>query len=560
MSNYLEYILNLKDQMSANLAKVQHGAVGAKNALTELSEKVHGFSLGGLTNILGAAGIGFGIFTFVQNVEQGIEKAHALHEAEAQLANTMQNMGTYSEEAFEKTVSGAKSMAKNILFSSAEVIGLQSQLRMVGNIGEDEMQRMTMASADMATKFKTSIEDAGNAIAKAVNNPEMLRRLGMQLKIDPAVQEHLQNLAKHGKEAQARMELLTIVEQKVGGAAKAAFDADPMARYNKQIGSLKMKLGEMAIAVQVAVMPFLVKLGEAVMSLFTAIQNGVGWVIDQVQKGNPWLIALSAILIGVIGSLILMQTWTLLVAAATAIWEGAQWLLNAALTANPVGIIIAGIITLIALIGYVVYKYKGWGDAWTALVNYLKFSFEAFKESFNYTWLNVVDAFMKGVEGMERAWFKFQSLWDEQGANEGLAKLDDKANARAKELAASAGKINEYNKMAAESLSKIKLVDTGKGIKDMIGDLKGKLGIAPAAQGGEKVKTNFHPTGLEGKDKSETVATGGTKNYNIHISIAKQIESLTVVSNNIKEGAEQIRDLILDEMSRALAMGEAVGQ
>jgi hypothetical protein len=37
----------------------------------------------------------------------------------------------------------------------------------------------------------------------------------MQLKIDPQIQEHLQNLAKHGKEAQARLELLTIVENKL---------------------------------------------------------------------------------------------------------------------------------------------------------------------------------------------------------------------------------------------------------------------------------------------------------------------------------------------------------
>lgn len=37
-------------------------------------------------------------------------------------------------------------------------------------------------------------------------------------------------------------------------------------------------------------------------------------------------------------------------AAATGIWTGAQWLLNAALTANPIGIVIVGIAALIAII------------------------------------------------------------------------------------------------------------------------------------------------------------------------------------------------------------------
>lgn len=57
---------------------------------------------------------------------------------------------------------------------------------------------------------------------------------------------------------------------------------------------------------------------------------------------------------------------------------------------------------------------------------------------------------------------------------------------------------------------------------------------------------------------SDAVATGGTKNTTIHISIGKQIEQLTVLSNNIQEGAQKIRDIIIDEMTRALAMSQSL--
>ena len=118
------------------------------------------------------------MFQIVGATEKGIEKAHELHAAEAQLKNTMQNMGTYSEGTYEKIISGSKKLASGINFSSSEVIGLQSQIRMMGNIGDSEMQRLTMASADMATKFGMDINEAGQTLAKAVNNPEMMQRLG----------------------------------------------------------------------------------------------------------------------------------------------------------------------------------------------------------------------------------------------------------------------------------------------------------------------------------------------------------------------------------------------
>lgn len=59
-------------------------------------------------------------------------------------------------------------------------------------------------------------------------------------------------------------------------------------------------------------------------------------------------------------------------AAASAIWTGAQWLLNAAMDANPIGLVVLAIIALIAIIEVVVHNTKWFKDRWNDLWGFLK--------------------------------------------------------------------------------------------------------------------------------------------------------------------------------------------
>ncbi|HRB90369.1 MAG TPA: hypothetical protein PK091_15235, partial [Niabella sp.] len=58
---------------------------------------------------------------------------------------------------------------------------------------------------------------------------------------------------------------------------------------------------------------------------------------------------------------------------------------------------------------------------------------------------------------------------------------------------------------------------------------------------------------------NETIATGGTKNTTIHLTIGKQVETVTInAMNGVQEGAARIRDIIVDEMTRALSMAQSL--
>jgi F0F1-type ATP synthase assembly protein I len=63
---------------------------------------------------------------------------------------------------------------------------------------------------------------------------------------------------------------------------------------------------------------------------------------------------------------------TVATSAATKVWAGVQWLLNAALSANPIGLIIIGIIALIAVIVLIATKTRFFQTIWEAVWGFLK--------------------------------------------------------------------------------------------------------------------------------------------------------------------------------------------
>src|ERR1035437_9601675 len=178
-NSMLEFYVSMKDMMSGGLAKLAtvskekfsqiqnyiNATIAKNNSLANSFENVNkkvataGGVFGGLKSIVGVLGFTALFAGVAEMAHAGTEKVHELHQSEAALANTMKNMGTYSEESFEKVISGSGKLSQNILFSKAEVIDLQSQLRLVGNIGQTEMERMIAVSADMATKFHTGLNE-----------------------------------------------------------------------------------------------------------------------------------------------------------------------------------------------------------------------------------------------------------------------------------------------------------------------------------------------------------------------------------------------------------------
>jgi phage-related protein len=97
--------------------------------------------------------------------------------------------------------------------------------------------------------------------------------------------------------------------------------------------------------------------------LVTYIQ---GWA-DLAGGLAPLLMSLASVKLSVIGNTIAMGAHAVAsgaVKVATATWTGIQWLLNVALTANPIGLIIVAIAALIAIVVLIATKTTWFQDIW----------------------------------------------------------------------------------------------------------------------------------------------------------------------------------------------------
>jgi TP901 family phage tail tape measure protein len=148
----------------------------------------------------------------------------------------------------------------------------------------------------------------------------------------------------------------------------------------------------------------MIKLGE----LFLPIVKTTGelamkftdWLVPALQTVKGVISEWYPVILGVAGAFAVLNAKIMLTATAIGIakvatiaWTAVQWLLNIAMSANPIGIIIVAIGALIGVIVVLVSRIQGWGTLWNAIKVTLVVSFKQFVADWKYgitqLWLNV---------------------------------------------------------------------------------------------------------------------------------------------------------------------------
>lgn len=326
------------------------------------------------------------------------------------------------------------------------------------------------------------------------------------------------------------------------------------------------------------------KLGDVIGVVLSPALDGLNWLFDgsfkiasnyinMLREGDAgmwaWTAVVGALAIGY-GALAL---WQGIVTVATLAWEGAQWLLNAALTANPVGLIIAGIVLLIALIGYVVYKTDGWGKMWKQVVTNAKLNWELFTSSINYLWESTTNKFMIGLNKIKAGWYDFKNAVGIGDSSENNAALQQIANdTKTRQDAISKAKL-ESDKAGKNAKSGVKnafdnLSWNNKSLGDVVGGVKTKIEKVTGIVNPRLPGADLDNSGLEGsggKDKksksktNEAIATGGTKHNYITINLKDLIGVLNISGNDFKDSSTQMQQQSQDALVRVLAMATTAG-
>lgn len=289
----------------------------------------------------------------------------------------------------------------------------------------------------------------------------------------------------------------------------------------------------------------------AVNRVFGILSAGIRFVIQFRQE-----LLLVAAVIGTAWTVTKAYTTALLVyhgvqtaiTVATKAWTAAQWLLNIAMNANPIGVVVAVVTALAGAVIYCWNKFAGFRafilTAWDTIKGfgnivktYLTDRFiellggigkigEALKHLFKGEWQQAATAAKQG----------FQAL---SGVNSNRNFISDTANLMR-------GVRGTYDRIYAQesgsnSTSKKSAIST-PGLKGSTQDVV----FGKSSENGKKGRRG-------GGRSAEAMATGGTRNTAITMNISKFFDSINVYMNDKTDTAE-LEQTIVQTMNRALAI------
>lgn len=239
-----------------------------------------------------------------------------------------------------------------------------------------------------------------------------------------------------------------------------------------------------------------------------------------------------------------------------ALWTGiatkAQWLWNIAMDANPIGLIIAGVAALIAVVAVAINYYDQWGASMMLLLGPIGWVINAVMTLKDH-WDSITTAFSSGgiIAGFKRIGIVMldfllkpvQQLLELIAKIPGLGGIAGSGAASIKAMRAkmdliTPGEVQKKAMKKAEGIAPPIIPGTAA-------TAGGKNAGAPA--GGSKTKTN------------EAIATGGTKNTIININLKDLIGVLNIQGKDFKDSSQQMADQTQDALLRLLAMATTAG-
>ena len=629
MSNILTYILQMNDKMSTTLNKVGASSDTTAKKVDKLEKEVNSLNKAKLTGISNSfssflksvapiALITGAIVKLTQVVSgsRGAYEAQAV--AEKQLSSVMRNTMNARQDEIKSILDLASAQQK------LGVIGDEVQLSAAQELATyltktDSLKKLMPVMNDMlAQQYGLNASQEQAAQIASMLGKVMDGQVGALSRYGYKFDKAQEKVLKFGTEAQRAAVLADVVSSAVGGvnADLAKTQEGITKQQENDLGDIAERIGKTVVSIRAAFSPivdFFISISNKVMDVFennqehiqsvVAIVSGVlvkafqavgtvlNWVysayrffVDGLRNGNPVLLAVTSAVIYIttalaayrtitIVSTMATKTWILITKAAklaTTIWAIAQGKLNAVMLANPVGLIIAGVVALIAVIAFLVIKIDGWGKMWNHTVNGAKLTFQAFTEGVKWYFNTMIDGLMIGLNYIKKGWYSFKEavgLGDSSENQKMLAQINSDTEARKQAIVGGAQKVVDLNKQALsefkQAANSLSWNDTS--FSDVTAGIKNKLGIAsPGIPGTGNTVGGFGGAAAggttsdskAGKDAANSIATGGTKTTNIQVSVAEMGNDMKVYVSDIRDGAQNVRDIILDQLTRALSMAQ----
>lgn len=248
-----------------------------------------------------------------------------------------------------------------------------------------------------------------------------------------------------------------------------------------------------------------------------------------------------------------------IVTAATTAWAAIQTALNAIMNANPIYLIIAGIVALVGVIIWLCTKITGWGSLWEGVMGFMKFSFYAFIDGVKLYFTTWINGFLIGLDKVKIGWYKFKEacgLGDSTENQAAIAEINADVEKRQQAIVDGAKAVMENANKAKESLAGIKMGwGSGDDSKDT-SSMGTQSQLLNAVSGGSSGMGGGSEGGSGLGKSSEAIATGGTRTTNITITLKNMVENINF-NGSISEKKEEVERQLAEVMFRVLNMAQS---
>jgi tape measure domain-containing protein len=353
------------------------------------------------------------------------------------------------------------------------------------------------------------------------------------------------------------------VKDKLGNAASDLGDAfSPLIHQflDQGIGFLN-GLPEMLAKAQPFIESMSWGIGFVIDSLVGGISNimsFVNWLGSGSTGADIFTIAVAALT----GGFLAYKTMMGYTAIKTVLVTGAQWLLNAAMTANPIGIVVVAVGALVAGLVMAYYKFEGframvngvWGvlkqvgsnimGMFSKLPDMIIESFTRIPEAIKQVFSGVGDLFSAIFSGDFSA---IPDILKSIGSN--LIKSNPMTGLASQVFdEATKGVGNAYTKAHEKSLFESK-VAKAKAIKDKARQAALEAQGKTLGMGASLASSNAS----SGKTAGDTVTGGGPKTVNINLG--KFFDTIQFTTLNTGETVEELEKIVLESLGRVLYNG-----
>lgn len=504
----VKYTLSLEDLLTWKLKEADSTATRLNGTMGALKGAIAGIGL--------AMGVSFGmnaINNFAQSVVQAgttVENAQTglttmlknADEAKQVIADTMTD-ATKTPFAFEGLLAANKALiGANVEAKEARknVLDLANAIAATGG-GDDELGRMVVNMQQIKNVGQATAMDIKQFAFAGINIYEVLAKAT-------------------GKPISAVKDMTVTYELLTSALAKAHATGGLYANgLENMAGNTSVRISNLGDAMFQLKVKMFNDLKPAIDWLIT----GMGNLIEKLRIAWGWMVEhktmLKAVGTGVIVATGLWLTYTLAIQAAawaTKAYTALQWLLNIAMDANPIGVVILAIGALVAAFKWA-YDSLDWFRAgiwatWAVLKEFASIVYDVFSGLANL------------IEGV----FTF----DVGKIKEGLEKHTDVFFNAGKRL---------YNAFVQGGID---------GMADFAKDHASTL-VKPKDTIVKKGAPGRNP--LDGTaGKNATASAAGSKNITINIKIDNLIKDFSIQTKNVTEGAGKIKEMVAQALLSAV--------